>query len=105
MCVYNLLKKQHLLCGSYFTLSFLQALFKFNILFFNILLVLIGIIPYPEFTRLNNIIHTHTHTHIHIYIYIHIVINRLFRCITTLQYGLTRRTLGANKRTTSAREL
>ena len=45
-----------------FTLSFLPGLFKFNILFLNILLVLIGIIPYSGLTGLNNIFY--------IYIYI-----------------------------------
>ena len=38
-----------------FTLISLPGLFKFNILFLNILLVLIGIIPYSGFTGLNNI--------------------------------------------------
>ena len=32
---------------------------------------------------------THTHTHIYIYIYILSFTDRLFRCITTLQYGYT----------------
>ena len=49
-----------------FTLSSLPGLLKFNILFLNILLVQIGIIPYSGFTRLNNI-------YIYIYIYIYMV--------------------------------
>ena len=46
-----------------FTLSSLPGLFKFNILFLNILLVLIGIIiPNSELTGLNNIIYIYIYT-------------------------------------------
>ena len=51
-----------------FTLSSLPGLSKFNILFFNILLVLIGIILYSGFTGLNNILY------IYIYIYHHVTL-------------------------------
>ena len=59
-----LFKKKQLSLCILFKLSTSPGLFKFNILFLNILLVLIGIIPYSEFTGLNNI-------YIYIYIYIY----------------------------------
>ena len=46
-----------------FTLSSFPGLFKFDILFLNILFVLIAIIPYSRLTGLDNI-------YIYIYIYI-----------------------------------
>ena len=50
--------------GFFFRENYLLWEFEFNILFLNILLVLIGIIPYSRFTRLNNILY------IYIYVYI-----------------------------------
>ena len=47
-----------------FTLSSLPGIFEFDILFLNILFLLVGIIPYSGFTGLNNI------SYIYIYIYI-----------------------------------
>ena len=50
-----------------FTLSPSPGLFKFNIVFLNILLVLVGIVPNSGFTGLNTVLY------IYIYIYIYIL--------------------------------
>ena len=55
-------------------LGSLTGLFKFNIRFLDILLVLFGIIPYSRFTGLNNILYIYIHMYIYIYIYIYMYI-------------------------------
>ena len=77
MTDYCFFKRKFLALWTLFTLNSLSGSFKFNFLFLDILLVLIGIIiPYTRFTGLNNIFYIYIYIYIYICIYIYIVIHR-----------------------------